>query len=177
MFEPISTKDFNSLLHMCIDATGADPKKTYIEMTWWDGVYLPLTCEDCDRRDDKHIMVFGQDKCQTYPWEVDGYTMPTGFYIWKNATSVNQVVHRPSTVSHYMDSPFMLEFKTSDFLIANSPVNYHVEINPFRTRMMFNADGDTILALHVENRDSGEWRPFSEMNKDRIVIVKEDNLP
>ena len=176
MFEPLTTSEFNSLLHMGIHASGADPSKTYIELTWWDGVYLPLTCEDCDKRGSKHIMVFGQDKCQTYPWEVDGFVVPTGFYIWKNATSVNQVIHRPLTVDHFMDSKFMLEFNTVDFLVANSPVNYHVSINPFKTKVMVNADSDTILALYAENRDSGEWRPFSEMSTSKIQIVKDGNL-
>ena len=173
MFESITTKEFNSLLHMCVDASGADPSKTYMELTWWDGVYLPLVVEDCNRSESKHIMVFGQEKCNTYPWKVDGFQMPVGFYVWNNATEASKVVHRPLTVSDFMDRQFMLEFDTVKFLISNSPINYAVDINPFKTRVMCNFDGDVILALHVENRDSGEWRPFSEMDIDRIKIVKD----
>ena len=59
MNEPITTTDFNKLLHIAVDKYNLDPSNTYVEFTWWDGAFKPLTCTDCDRKKNQFIMVFG----------------------------------------------------------------------------------------------------------------------
>ena len=79
------------------------------------------------------------------------------------------------TVSKIMDSKFMLQFDTVKFLFSNSPINYYVDINPYKTRVYKNRGGETILALYAEDRDSGEWQPISGMKPDHIMLI--DNNP
>ena len=43
----IHPSELNSLLHMAVDRHGLDPANTYIEFTWWDNVFKPLTGFDC----------------------------------------------------------------------------------------------------------------------------------
>lgn len=59
MNDPITTIEFNRLLHMAVDKYNLDPNSTYVEFTWWDGVFKPLICTDCDRKKNQFIMVFG----------------------------------------------------------------------------------------------------------------------
>lgn len=174
MNEPITTIDFNKLLHMAVDKHNLDPYNTYVEFTWWDdGMFRPLTCIDCDRKKDQFTMVFGGELCNARWKNKNGHVIPTGFYIWKDAMSMNQVVHRPLTVGKLLDSEFMLEFGTVGFLFANSPINYWVGINPFKTRVYKNGDGETILAFYADDRDSGEWQPLSNMTPDDIETIEE----
>ena len=37
MNEPITTIEFNKLLHMAVDKYNLDQSNTYMEFTWWDG--------------------------------------------------------------------------------------------------------------------------------------------
>ena len=66
-------------------------------------------------------------------------------------------------VTQIMDSSFMLQFYDVEFLFSNSPINYYVGINPFKTCIYKNRSNDTILALYAEDRDSGEYKSFSKM--------------
>ena len=143
MREPISAADFNKLLHMAVDEHRLDPENTYIEFTWWDGVFRPLTCTDCDSS--SFILVFGDDRCNTFGVKREGLDMPTGFYVFKDAVYANQVLHRPLTVKNVMDGR-LTDFDGVKFLFSNSPVNYYVDINPFKTRVYRNLGGETILA-------------------------------
>ena len=177
MFEMMTTEQFNQLLHMAVEEHQLDPSSTYVEITWWDKVYRPLVEVDCDRGESQCILVFGDDNCNTFCKNSDGIVVPTGFWIYKDAAYIEQVVHRPITVDHLIDSDFMLSFKTMKFLFSNSPINYQVELNPFKTRVFKNRGKETILALHVENRDSGEWQPFSQMTSKRIQLVDDNPKP
>lgn len=171
MREPISTKDFNKLLHMAVEKYGLDPAKTYVEFTWWDKKYRPLDITDCNWEKSEFVMVFGDTLCNTFYKNGDGFVIPTGFWILENAAYAEQVVHRPMRVSQLMDDEFMLQFDTVKFLFSNSPVNYRVDVNPYKTRVYRNRAGETILALYAEDRDGGEWRPISEMKPDYIGLV------
>ena len=174
MNEPITTTGFNKLLRMAVDKYNLDPYNTSVEFTWWDdGVFRPLTCTDCDRKKNQFTMVFGDELCNVRWKNKDGHVIPTGFYIWKDAKSMNQVAHRPLTVSKLLDSDFMLEFDTVGFLFANSPINYWVDINPFKTRVNRNHDGETILSFYAEDRDDGEWQPLSNLTSDSIKLICE----
>ena len=174
MNDPITTIEFNRLLHMAVDKYNLDPSNTYVEFTWWDnGKFRPLICADCDRKKNQFIMVFGDDFCNVRWKNEDGYIIPTGFYIWKEAKSINQVAHRPLTVSKLLDSEFMLEFEIVGFLFSNSPINYWVDINPFKTRIYKNNDGETILSFYAEDRDSGEWQSFSNLTSNSIKQICE----
>lgn len=167
--------ELNKLLHMAVDKHSLDPKNTFVEFTWWDdGVFRPLTDIDCDRGKSRFIMVFGDELCNGRWKNRDGFVIPTGFYIWKDAKSMDKVVHRPLTVSQLIDNEFMLEFENVGFLFSNSPINYWVDINPFKTRVYKNDNGETILSFYAEDRDSGEWLPFSSMTPDSIKQICED---
>ena len=174
MNEPMTTTELNELLHMAVEKHNLDPKNTYVEFTWWDDVFKPLTCTDCNRAKNLFIMVFGDHFCNISGKNKDGFAMPTGFYVWKDATSIDRVVHRPLTVSRLIDNKFMLEFDNVGFLFSNSPINYWVDINPFKTRVYKNGEGETILSFYAEDRDSGEWLPFSNMTPDSIKQICED---
>lgn len=170
MREPISVKDFMALLNMAVDEHKLDPAKTYVEFTWWDGIFKPLTCTDCNNSTSTYILVFGEEPCNKFSLKHKGFDIPTGFYINKTAVYTDQVLHRPLTVKNLLGGD-MAEFDNVKFLFANSPINYYVDINPFRTRVYKNMGDETILALYAEDRDSGEWMPFSGMSGSRIELV------
>ena len=77
------------------------------------------------------------------------------------------------TVSKLIDSEFMLEFETVGFLFSNSPINYWVDINPFKTRIYKNNDGETILSLYADDMDNGEWESFSNLTSNSIKQICE----
>ena len=175
MYDPITTHEFNGLLHMAVEKHNLDPENTYIEFTWWDKKYRPLDITDCNWKKSEFIMVFGDTLCNTFYKNSGGDVIPTGFWILENTAYADKVIHRPMTVGKIMDSEFMLQFDTVKFLFANSPVNYRVDVNPYKTRVYKNRAGETILALYAEDRDGGEWRPISEMKPDHIMLI--DNNP
>ena len=80
------------------------------------------------------------------------------------------------TVSKIMDNKFMLQFDTVKFLFSNSPINYYVDINPYKTCIYRNRAGETILALYVEDRDSSEWQPISRMKPSHIRLIDDSPL-
>jgi len=176
MFDPVTTKELNGLLHMAMEKHNLDPKKTYVEFTWWDNVFRPLDITDCNWEKSEFIMVFGDTPCNTFYENSDGFVIPAGFWIFENAAYVEQVVHRPMTVSQVMDSEFMLQFDTVKFLFSNSPVNCRVDINPYKTRVYRNRADETVLAFYAENRDAGEWAPISRMKPDHIRLI-DDSPP
>lgn len=171
MFEPLKTQELNQLLHMAVEKHGLDPNKTYVEFTWWDHVFRPMTDFDCNREKSWGILVFGKDNCNLFYKSSSLPVVPTAFWINKDAVYADQVVHRPTAVGWLMDNPMLLEFETAKFLFSNSPINYYVDIDPFRTKVYKNLAGDAVLALYAEDRDSGEWRPFSEMRPECIKLV------
>lgn len=171
MFEPLTTRELNQLLHMAVEKHNIDPKNTYIEFTWWDKIFKPMIQFDCDRSKSWSILVFGNDNCNVFYKNTDFPIIPTAFWIWKEAAYVDQVIHRPIIVEWLMDNPMLLEHKTAKFLFSGSPINYYVDINPFKTTVYKNSAGDSILALYAEDRDSGEWRSFSEMEPSNIQMI------
>ena len=169
--------ELNSLLHMAVDRHGLDPAKTYIEFTWWDNVFKPMTDFDCGMDGDKSwgLLVFGEENCNTFYKRSDGIVVPTGFWINKDAVYIDWVVHRPKTLKWLMDDPMLLEHDEVRFLFANSPINYYVGINPFKTRVFRNMANECVLAFYADDRDSGEFRPFSELKPDHIELIDDSN--
>lgn len=169
--------ELNSLLHMVVDRYGLDPANTYIEFTWWDNVFKPMIEFDCGRDGEKSwgILVFGDDNCNTFYKRSDGVVVPTGFWINKDAAYIDQVVHRPTTLKWLMDNPMLLEHDEVRFLFANSPINYYVGINLFKTRVYRNLANECVLAFYADDRDSGEYRPFSDMNPGCIEFIDDNN--
>ena len=131
----IHPSELNSLLHMAVDRYGLDVDNTYIEFTWWDKVFKPMIQLDCDSSGDKswRILVFGDENCNTFSKNCDGVVVPTGFWINKNAVYIDQVVHRPVTLKKLIDNPMLSGCNEVRFLFSNSPVNYYVNIDPFKT--------------------------------------------
>lgn len=168
MNDMMTTREFNQLLHMAVQKYSLDPSKTYIECTWWDKVFKPFTITDCNWEKSEFIIVFGDTPCNTFH---DGVVIPAGFWVFSNAVYIEQVVHRPMTASEIIDNEFMLQFDNVKFMFASSPVNYRIDINPYKTCVYKNRANETILALHVEDRDGGEWQPFSSMTSDSIKLV------
>jgi hypothetical protein len=169
----ILTAQFYNYLKMIVEYHRLEPKNTYIEITWWDNVFRPLITTDCDRRDSKYIMVFGDTLCNTYGKNENNEVMPTGFWIYNDAYRTEQVVHRPLTLDTIFDPECLSEFDTVEFLFANSPVNYWVDINPFKTRVYKNGNGETILSFYVDDRDSGEWRLISEVKPEHLKLIND----
>ena len=119
--------------------------------------------------------MFGDDNCNTFHKRSDGVVVPTGFWINKDAVYIDQVVHRPTTLKWLMDNPMMLEHDEVRFLFANSPINYYVGINPFKTRVYKNWAKECVLAFYADDRDSGEFRPFSELKPNHIELIDDSN--
>lgn len=169
----ILTAQFYDYLKMIVEHHKLEPKNTYVEITWWDNVFRPLITTDCDRYDSKYIMVFGNTLCNTYGKSDNGEVMPTGFWIYNDAYCVEQVVHRPLTLDKIFDAKYLSDFDTVEFLFSNSPVNYWVDINPFKTKIYKNGNGETILSFYVDDRDSGEWRPISEVKPEYLKLISD----
>jgi hypothetical protein len=166
----LTTSQFNKLLRMAVDKYGLDPKNTYVEITWWDNVFRPLNHIDCNWTESSNILVFGDDTCNSYRRLTTNTVFPVGFWIWKEAIDPESVIHRPLVVDNILDSKFMAQFGNVKFLFSNSPVNYYVDINPFKTRVYRNCVNETILCFYVEDRDSGEWQPFESLKADHIKM-------
>ena len=79
MYDPITTHEFNSLLHMAVEKHNLDPENTYIEFTWWDKKYRPLDITDCNWKKSEFIMVFCDTLCNTFYKNSGGDVIPTGF--------------------------------------------------------------------------------------------------
>jgi hypothetical protein len=168
------TAEFYNYLKMIVEYHKLDPKNTYVEITWWNNVFRPLITTDCDRsRDSKYIMVFGDTLCNTCGKNNNGEVIPSGFWIYNDAYCVEQVVHRPLTLDKIFDAKCLSDFDTVEFLFSNSPVNYCVDINPFRTKIYKNGNGETILSFYVDDRDSGEWKHISEVKPEYIKVISE----
>ena len=176
MYDPITAQEFNGLLHMAVEKYNLDPENTYIEFTWWDKKYRPLDITDCNWKKSEFILVFGDTLCNTFYKNIDGDVIPTGFWILENTVYIDKVIHRPMTVSKIMDNKFMLQFDTVKFLFSNSPINYYVDINPYKTCIYRNRAGETILALYVEDRDNSEWQPISRMKSSYIRLIDDSPL-
>lgn len=166
--EPLTTGQFNDLLHMAVDKVNRSPKEIYVELTWWDNVFKPLIAFDCDNDEDSAILVFDKISVNTFNC---GTTIPSEFYINSDASSSDTVVHYPMTVGNLIDNAWMREYETIKFLLCDSPVNSELEINPFRTTVYINPNDEAVLALYVDDRDSGEWMPFSKMTPDWIKVI------
>ena len=170
----ITTQQFNKLLQLAVDKYQLDPKKTYVEITWWDDVFKPLCLTDCDWEDSCSILLFGSTPCNSYKHLANDIKFPTGFWIWNDATYADKVLHRPMNVDWLLNSSFMAQFDNVKFLFENSPVNYYVDINPFKTRVYRNREGETILCFYVDDRDSGEWQPFDVLTEKSIKMFDYD---
>lgn len=170
----ICPDELNSLLHIAVSRYGLDTENTYVEFTWWNHVFKPLVQFDCDSSGDKSwgMLVFGNENCNTFRKISDGVVVPTGFWINKNAVYIDQVVHRPVTLKALLNNPMLLEHDEVKFLFSNSPVNYYVGINPFKTVVYKNIAGESILAFYADDRDSGEMRPFSDLTPSDIKLVE-----
>lgn len=167
----ILTAEFYNYLKMIIEHHKLEPKNTYVEITWWDNVFRPLITTDCDRRESNYIMVFGNTLCNTCGKNKNNEVIPTGFWIYNDAYRTEQVVHRPLTLDKIFDAKCLSDFDIVEFLFSNSPVNYWVDINPFKTKIYKNYNGETILSFYVDDRDSGEWRPISTVNPEHIKLI------
>ena len=165
----ILTAEFYNYLKMIIEYHKLEPKNTYVEITWWNNVFRPLITTDCDRRDSKYIVVFGNTSCNTCGKNINGEVMPAGFWIYNNAYCAEQVVQRPLTLDKIFDAKCLSDVDTVEFLFSNSPVNYCVDINPFRTKIYKNGNGETILSFYVD--DIGEWRYISKVKPENIKII------
>lgn len=170
MFDPLTVEELKKLISMAVSQHDLDPYDTYVEFTWWDEKFKPLICTDCNFQQSEYILVFGEECCNTWSIKRDRMTIPCGFYIFNEAVRVENVVHRPLKLASLTNT--MDQFKYVKFMLAGSPVNSKVNINPFRTRVYKNLENETILAFYAEDRDNGEWLPFSRMKPENIVLIK-----
>ena len=167
----ISTAEFYNYLKMIVEHHKLEPKNTYVEITWWKNVFLPLITTDCDRKNSTYVVVFGNTPCNTCGKNINGEVMPAEFWIFNNAWCVEQVVQRPLTLDKIFDAKYLSDFDTVEFLFSNSPVNYCVNINPFWTKIYKNGNGKTILSFYVDDID--EWTHISEVKPENIKVIEE----
>lgn len=167
----ILTAEFYNYLKMIAEYHKLEPKNTYVEITWWDNIFRPLITIDCDRRNSKYIMVFGNTLCNTYGKNENNEVIPAGFWIFNDAYCVEQVVHRPLTLDKIYDAKYLSNFVTVEFLFSNSPVNYYVDINPFKTKIYKNGNGETILSFYVYGGEYGDKKCISEVKPEYIKLV------
>ena len=164
----MTTQEFNKLLHMAVDKGNLDPEKTYIALTWWKRIFLPLDIMDSDgwREHKTFFLVFGDDELR-----LGCYKLPLGFYIDKTTNWIDRVIRHPLTLSKIIDSKEMLSYDSIKFIICHSPINSRTDINPFKTRIIKNFEGDTILCFYIEDRDSGEMVEFNRMTAEDIQLI------
>lgn len=155
---------------MAADLHDIDPDRTYLEITWWDHVFKPIVSTDCNNEKQIFYLIVGEDPCQTIG-KIKGTVIPAAFSINKDACYVDQVIHYPLKLNSLLDSEFMLSFDTVKFLFSSSPVNYHVDINPFKTCIYRNHANDIILSFYAEDRDSGEWMSFDDMQPSHLKVI------
>ena len=168
----ITVKDFRHLLATAISTHKLNPENTFVEFTWWDKtIFKPLIYFDRTEHENP-LLVFGGSNCAFYKAIGDARVFPTGFYINQNATSAENVVCRPYTLRDVFYRSILNydENKTVKFMFSNSPVNYYVKINPFKTKVYKNRNGETILTLYADDRDSGEFQPASKVEENNIAL-------
>ena len=171
----ITVKDFRHLLATAISTHKLNPENTFVEFTWWDKtIFKPLIYFDRTEHGNP-LLVFGGAVCSFYKSAGCDRVFPTGFYINLNATVAENVVCRPYTLRDVFYRSILNydEDKMVKFMFFNSPVNYYVQINPFQTKVYKNRNGETILALYADDRDSGEFRPASEVEGKNIALFKD----
>ena len=171
----ITVKDFRHLLETAVSTHKLNPESTFVEFTWWDKtIFRPLTY--FDRTDHGNpLLVFGEVNCAIYKAFGSDRAFPTGFYINPEATAAENVVCRPYTLRDvfYRSVLDYDENKAVKFMFSSSPVNYYVQINPFKTKVYKNRNGETILALYADDRDGGEFRPASKVEANHIALFKD----
>ena len=148
--------------------------KVYVMLTWWDDVFLPLITLDGSCRTGEKICVFGSREDACNKWH-NG--LPCAFWIAKDAVRIEQATHRPLTLKSLYHMTGDNEEAPRKFLISNSPRNVFVDINPFRTRIIRNGEGETMLCFYAEDRDDGEMVPFERMTEKDIIVIDEHKGP
>lgn len=173
----MTNKEFQHLLDMAISRgnlkeVGLD--KVYVALTWWDDVFLPLINLDGSWRTGEKICVFGSKEDACNKWH-NG--LPCAFWIAKDAVRIERATHRPLTLKPLYLMTGDKEYAPRKFLISNSPRNVFVDINPFKTRIIRNREGETMLCFYAEDRDSGEMVPFERMTEKDIIVIDDHKGP
>ena len=168
----MTNKEFQHLLDMAIsrgnlNEVGLD--KVYVMLTWWNDEFRPLITLDGSWRTGEKICVFGNKEDSCNKWH-DG--LPCAFWIASDAVRIEQVTHRPLTLRTLYIMQGDNENAPRKFLISDSPKNLFVDINPSRTRIIRNWEGETMLCFYVDDNDSGERHtPFERMTEDSIEVI------
>ena len=173
----MTNKEFQHLLDMAIsrgDLNMVGLDKVYVMLTWWDDVFLPLITLDGSWRTGEKICVFGSREDACNKWH-NG--LPCAFWIAKDAVRIEQATHRPLTLKSLYLMTGDKEEAPRKFLISNSPRNVFVDINPFKTRIIRNWEGETMLCFYAEDRDSGEMVPFERMTEKDIIVIDDHKGP
>ena len=148
--------------------------KVYVMLTWWNDEFRPLLDLDGSWRTGEKICVFGSREDACNKWH-NG--LPCAFWIAKDAVRIEQATHRPETLR----SLYIMQGDNLDaprkFLISNSPVNVFVDINPFRTRIIRNWEGETMLCFYVDDHGGGGRIPFERMTEKDIIVIDEHKGP
>lgn len=169
----ITVKDFRHLLETAISTHMLNPENTFVEFTWWDKtIFKPLIYIDQTEHRNP-LLVFGEVNCAFYKEAGGNRVFPTGFYINQEATSAENVVCRPYTIrdAFYRSALNCDDDKMVKFMFSNSPVNYYVQIDPFKTKVYKNRNGETILTLYADDRDGGEFQPASKVEGKNIALL------
>jgi hypothetical protein len=167
----MTNKEFQRLLDMAIsrgnlNEVGLD--KVYVMLTWWNDEFRPLITLDGNWRTGEKICVFGSKEDSCNKWH-DG--LPCAFWIASDAVRIEQVTHRPRTLSTLYGMQGDNENAPRKFLISDSPKNLFVDINPSRTRIIRNWEGETMLCFYVDDNSGERHTPFERMTEDSIEVI------
>ena len=171
MEKKMTAKDLLKLCNFAIERGQLNPVETYCEFTWWNNKFKPIVSLDGYYKEKETWFIVGSNECNVWERTRSKMPSPCGFYIVPDSLRIESVVHRPLTLNSLMHHSNTYNGEgTIGFLFSNSPVNYWVGINPFKTRIYRNWANETILCFHAEDRDSGEWVPFDRMKTDDIRV-------
>lgn len=168
MREKLTNKQLVTLLQMACDKVGiTDLSKVGLAIRWWQN-FRPCISLDREYLTDEQIVVFADDVSMS-TWEED---TPCGFYINKGVKLAEMVTNYPLSVDKVL---VFLSHEEEEhpvkLLMAHDPINYEIEIDPFKTLISSNFLNECVLSLHVDYRDSGEWKPFKMLESRHIKTV------
>ena len=164
----MTCEDFNRMIEHCVKQYDIkDTDAVYVCMQWYDNDKLyPIFFWDFNRKDNIIYVISGRDTltynecCGPQPiWiNKDGYRekdiVNKTWTLSELTKTISELTKTLSELTNWINS----EVKNAQvkFLISTCPQNIIGEINPHRTYMVKNTDGDSILVFCWDSRDSGE---------------------
>lgn len=178
----MKTDDFQKLLgliseklvKLAAEGRNGDYGKVYTLLTWWTDEYRIIFSNDIEHLENgKYVynLIASDQPCQM--WKSP--SVPCPFILNLSAVRPKNAVSMANTFDVFANSDIMLKSDEVKFLIRASPVNQRVDIDPLKTKIIFNPKDEIMVAFYVSYKDSGEWitKAVDKMTADRIKVVDE----